>query len=388
MDKNISSKRRLLLVVRWPVGGILTFFRYVYTKFDPHEWQITIVAPDFDCMGSLLSEFPGFDIKYIPVAKLPTNGSYGFKKMFRLISSELLHGGYDLVHSHGVSTGVCTLLPAVFSRTPHMLTLHDMFVGKVFGRKSGFIKKAALTIALCLIDRIHCVSNDSQKNLLEQLPAFKIRKDKISIIPHGIATERFLIEDKNDFRQALNISPDTFILGFFGRFMAPKGFRVLISAIENLSKRSLDRRFVVICFGWGGFVREEQELIASKGISDFFLFQPFQENIAPALRGVDAVVMPSLWEAYGLLAAEALVAGAPLIGTDCIGLREVLADTPARVVPAGNPQALADAILCEMEDSSAVVAEAYRAEAAERFDVRSQAAELQDLTRSLCRNAR
>lgn len=46
--------------------------------------------------------------------------------------------------------------------------------------------------------------------------------------------------------------------------------------------------------------------------------------------------MPSRWVAFGLLAVEALCAGTPLIASDCIGLREVVEDTPAVVVPPGR----------------------------------------------------
>ena len=89
----------------------------------------------------------------------------------------------------------------------------------------------------------------------------------------------------------------------------------------------------MLCFGWGGFIREEQVEIKRRGLENNFHFLPFQENPARAIRGVDVVVMPSLWEACPLLPMEVLVAGVPVIGTDCVGMREVLLDTPARVVP-------------------------------------------------------
>ena len=80
-----------------------------------------------------------------------------------------------------------------------------------------------------------------------------------------------------------------------------------------------------------------------------------------------------------LLAAEAMVAGVPIIGTDCIGLREVLRDTPARVVPAADSKALAEAIIAEIENSSIENMKHFRDEASKRFDVTKSAGELQNL---------
>jgi len=51
----------------------------------------------------------------------------------------------------------------------------------------------------------------------------------------------------------------------------------------------------------------------------------------------------SVWEASGLLAMEAMVCGVPLIATDCVGLRETVSRSPARVATSGNPESLAKA---------------------------------------------
>ena len=93
----------------------------------------------------------------------------------------------------------------------------------------------------------------------------------------------------------------------------------------------------------------------------------------------DVVVMPSLWEACGLLAMEAMVSGVPLIGTDCVGLREVLKGTPAAVVSTKDSAALASAILNEMDNPSTSRAREFVTEAATRFHVKRRASEIEDL---------
>ena len=87
------------------------------------------------------------------------------------------------------------------------------------------------------------------------------------------------------------------------------------------------------------------------------------------MKGLDLIAMPSEWEACGVLSMEALVAGVPLVGSNCIGLREVLAGTPARMVEPSDVQALAKTLLSEISDKRRSCFEEFAFEAAERFTV-------------------
>ncbi len=96
---------------------------------------------------------------------------------------------------------------------------------------------------------------------------------------------------------------------------------------------------------------------------------PFQRDVAEVYRDLDAVVMPSNWEACPLQPMEALVSGVPLIVSDCIGLREVVRDTPAIVVPGGEPEGLARAMDELLSGHGSEAFADFRHEAARRFDV-------------------
>ena len=116
-----------------------------------------------------------------------------------------------------------------------------------------------------------------------------------------------------------------------------------------------------------------------RGLAGSFLFLPFVPDVASTLKGLDIVAMPSLWEACGLLAMEAMVAGVPLVGADCVGLREVLRNTPAYLVPAKNGLVLSQVLLMEMKNPTTVKARAFATEAAARFQVKDRAAEIEKL---------
>lgn len=379
----INRKYKVLLVVRWPVGGIRTFLRYVYRNFDPELYQFTILAPDLQEMKFLLEDLKQLDVTYVPTEGKPSAFSF-LKQSSKLI----LKNNFELIHSHGFTSGLCSLLPSLLSGIPHVLTVHDVLNGTQLEGCKGQLTKALLTLFLPLFTLVQSVSHDAQENLLTKIKILRYFTKKLIVIPNGIEVERFATDEKRNFREELNLPEGSFLIGFFGRFMSQKGFVYLVDALDVLVRENTScRRPILLTFGAGGFIREEKDFIKSRGLEQHVYFMPFMANVAPSLRGIDVLAMPSLWEACGLVAMEAMVAGVPVIGTDCLGLREVLRDTPSVVVPARNSDALAWALREEMNESSAERAQAFCGEAMIRFDVRQQTLQLEALTRRLMEGA-
>ena len=375
----IGGKYKILSVIRWPVGGIRTFIRYVYRNFDFRRYSFTIIAPDLPELRILLTDLDGLDLSYIPLDKNPSNISF-----FRAVSKTIVNCKFDLIHSHGFTAGICSILGSILTRTPHMLTSHDVFRADQFKGLKGYIKKKALLLTLPTIDIIHSVSHDAQQNLIEYFPSLSIFKKKLIVIPNGIEIERFLNNNKEDLRKKLGLPSDTFLIGFFGRFMPQKGFVYLVDALDLLYKNyDLQKKPLILAFGEGAFIREEKKYVREKGLEKCICFLPFTHDISATLKGLDVVAMPSLWEACGLLAMEVMVSGIPLIATNCVGLREVINNTPARIIPPRDSQALAEAIIKEMEAPSKEKMISYSTEASQLFDVKKRAQEIETLIKSL-----
>ncbi|HEY1600597.1 MAG TPA: glycosyltransferase family 4 protein, partial [Pirellulales bacterium] len=136
--------------------------------------------------------------------------------------------------------------------------------------------------------------------------------------------------------------------------------------------------------GSGDFSREYQaEVTKRPELKGRITFLEQVANVAPILQELDLLVMPSLWEACPILPMEAMVSGVPVLGTDCIGLREVLSNSPSVMVPANDPAALADALRRALEDSWKADAVGYVPAAQRRFDVQPVGQTLATLFASL-----
>jgi glycosyltransferase involved in cell wall biosynthesis len=167
--------------------------------------------------------------------------------------------------------------------------------------------------------------------------------------------------------------------------MEQKGFLPLLGAIERLVREGPPRPFHLVAVGSGDFEREYRAEVEHRGLAGRVSMLGFVMDAGPVLRQLDLLAVPSLWEALPLLPMEAMAAGVPVLGTDCIGLREVLRDTPARVVRAGDEEALCRGLRDALAEPRTEAARVFAEEARERFDNRPSARRLVELFGRLAR---
>jgi len=380
----VAEQIRVLAVIRHPVGGIRTYLKYTYGSLDRKRYRFTIVTVE-DEEGRLVEgDLSGFEVQVFRA-----QGRWRFAAMVRDIFLLCWNKKVDIIHSHGLTAGVLAVIGNVFVSLSHIITLHGVFMGGEFSGKFGGVTRRLLGWLLSRADVIHCVSEDARINLLTNLPSLARHNSKCLVIPSGVCVEG-VYDDGSDHRSALraelNLDADTIIFGFLGRFMPEKGFTHLIDAIEHLVKeKNLNATVKVLAMNYGAFIREYKAAIEQKKLSRYFIFYGFTPDIERIILGVDAVVIPSLSEACPLVPMEAFVLGCPVIASDCIGLREVVRDTPAVKVTSGDHHCLAKTLAEVIMDR-----ERYKQRALEfvpaarrRFDVSRSAAELDSVFQRL-----
>lgn len=377
---SLERKTRVLTVIRYPVGGIRTYLKYTYGNLDKSRYRFTILALHDSEAEVMKKDLDGFDLEWMEI-----KGRLLFLKFVFQIFTMLLTRRFDLVHSQGSSCGLVVSGLTLFFRIPHIVTLHETFDdSKVGGRFKSF-KRGVISFLFSRASFLNVVSQDAKLNLMNYFPSLSKHPSKVVEIRSGVDVGYFRAEIKNarSIRDIEGIGRETFVIGYLGRFMPEKGFQVLIDAVEifHTSKRS-HRDFKVLALGWGAFIREYQGVIKEKGLGDYFVFIEFQPDVRWVLRQIDLLVIPSLREALGLVAVEGLISGTPIIASDCIGLREVLQRTPARLVKPGEPAELAVAITRAVQKPWKEEAVQFIPEAVRRFSAKSAAEQLELLFRN------
>jgi len=377
MTSDSDHRPTVLAVARWPVGGIRTYLRGLFAAPALRDYAFVLVAPNEDALdryvaaGELACEWIASDTSALKMTQAVRTASRRLKPV--------------LVHSHGFVSGVTSGLANLMAGFPHLLTAHDLIFDAQFTGRGGRIGKWALGAGLIPPDCIHCVTSDSRDNLLGCYPWLPGLERKIVVIPHGVDTLKIERAPKRDLGAELGWSSDTVIFGYLGRFMEQKGFHVLIDAVRILKKNGLSPAHArVLAVGSGGYVREDRARIAALGLEEFFTFWPYQPDIASILKGIHCLIMPSLWEASGILAMEAMVAGTPVIGSDCVGLRETLAASPSVQVRANSAAQLSDALASFIARPDSQAATQFQHAAAQRFSADRSFAGLRGLYDRLC----
>jgi glycosyltransferase involved in cell wall biosynthesis len=353
-----------------PVGGIRTYLRYVFGQASFVDVEITLLAPG--------EEVAGYFAEYMPSDRFCVQTVSPYRRdLVRAIRKELSRNSYDLLHSHGLRTGIAGEIARTGKGVPHLVTIHDVFLPSMFRGARGLAARLVLNILLRRCDVIQTVSEDCGKNFREFMP--HVRGERVRVVANGIDTSRFGDAIPMDARNYFGLDDAVFVFGFFGRFMAQKGFRTIVDAVELITRNELIRPFRIVTFGWGGFIREDYQYLQEKGLGDFFVQHPGTNEPERWIKAMDAVLMPSRWEACGLVGMEALVAGVPIIGANCLGLREVFAGSPAVVVTPGDPGALAEAMSDILESNCKQEFRRYAPIAIDRFDVSKCAAGIRSL---------
>ena len=374
-----GTKARVLVIVRWPVGGIRTYLKYVYHQSVFSKYDFVFVVAEGSETKVLRDNLtlPNIEVLFTE----PTT-----QHLLQAVGKLLIREKFDFIHAHGLTAGLVGLIPAQLMRVQVLLTLHDVFVDNQFSGFRGRLKLGTLALAMRCMSLIQPVSNSARDNLFEYLPSLKKRSgDSVIPILNGVDINRFTNSAPRDLRSQLDLPVDAVIVGFMGRFMSQKGFIHIINAVKSIVDNNMvDRPIVVLSVGSGGYIRETKADISSKQLDQNFEFLPFVENVGDFLKSIDFLVMPSLWEACGLLAMEALIVGCPLIASSC--MQEVLDGSPASSVKPGSSAELAEAIVEFAKDNRREEFEKYASIAAGRFDVAGTAEELEKLYLQLTQN--
>jgi len=375
---------KILLVIRYPIGGIRNYLRYTYAKLDPRSYEVTVLTVDREegrLLAKGLSPIP-LTLEEVPEARARTS-------LLRRTRELLRERRFDLIHSQGFTAGVLAFLGNTSRGLPHVLTLHETLRREQFLPPLGGIRRLFLSLVLSRIDRVILVSEDALVNLQEFLPRLAHSRGKLQVIRNGVDVEALLRDSasaQGRFHERLSPDRDVVLFGYVGRFMPEKGFDVLIDAVEKLViSGGTTRSFKIVAVNDGAFVREYQEIIQRRHLEAYFAFPGFQPSVAGLISELDAVIMPSLREALPLVALETFVLGCPLIASDCVGLREVTRGSPALVSAAGEPSSLAGTMSRFLEAPAGFKAEATRfaSQARATFDSAVTAKRLEQVFREV-----
>lgn len=350
------------LSTRYPPGpgGVERHVREISTRLARRGDSVGVYTTD------LYREFPwqpldrtvarrevvdGVTVQRLRTFSLPGELHYPF---LRGLGRALDHDRPEIVHVHTYGTHQAAVARrfARRTRTPFVLTAHYHPIWSIEGgwlrhRIRGFYDRA-LAAPVVEAARAVIVQSREEERLLRE-NGFPL--PPVSLIPPGYTPLPPPTPGDRPFARSLGL-PGPFVL-FAGRLASNKGFATLLPAFARLSHHDPTASLVLVGEDGGQLARIES-LSRDLGVAARVRVVGFvadEARLSAAFREARLFVLPSDYEAFGLVLLEALAQGTPVIASRVGGIPEFIEDRKAGwLVPPGNEPELSEALLALWDD--------------------------------------
>jgi D-inositol-3-phosphate glycosyltransferase len=270
---------------------------------------------------------------------------------------------YDIIHSHYWMSGIVGRelkktwnIPVIHMF--HTLGLMKQRVARSPEEAEGEYRILGEREVLKIADRIVAAT---QAELAQLQWLYQADARKIVIIPPGVDVSRFYPISADEAKEFIGAPPCEHMLLYVGRIEPLKGIDTLIKALALMRQNG-----VYVCLSViGGEMENGAEDVNAEmtrlksmreeaGVNDLvtFLGQRSQDTLPYYYSAAEAVVVPSFYESFGMVALEAMACGRPVVASQVGGLAFLVQDgITGFTVPVDDPQALAERLTELIQDA-------------------------------------
>ena len=248
------------------------------------------------------------------------SASRKYKKIIRDFSP-------DVVHSHMIHANI-------FARLNHLSFKYVRLICTAHNsNEGGKLRMMAYRLTNFLSDFNTNVSKEATDSLISK-GAFNHKN--LATVYNGIDLSKFIF-----FNKDINSNELSFLS--VGRFNAQKDYPNLLHAIAIFRQNPQHKEYILKIAGDGELRPQIEELIEHLGLKNNVTLLGRRNDIPQLMQEADFFILPSAYEGFGLVVAEAMACGAFVIATNSGGVAEVMGDTGI-LVPPQDSKALAEAI--------------------------------------------
>lgn len=258
-----------------------------------HDYEMAYCSPN----GSISKVLENLDIKYFPLKSLC------IKELRRVIKTY----NPNIVHAHDFRASI---ISTQCTKNKIISHLHN---NSPWLKKHG-LKSFLFNITCKKYSRILTVSN----SVFDEFVYGYKHKNKVFVLGNPINTKK--IKEKADEKDINEI----FDIGFCGRITPQKNLYLFLDIVKNISEKIPSIKVAVI--GDGELKDKFIDEIKVRGLDNIITMFGFQCNPYPIIKNFKLLLMPSLWEGFGLVAVEALTLGVPVVCSGVGGLKDIVTD--------------------------------------------------------------
>ena len=283
----------------------------------------------------------------------------------------------DIVHLNSSKIGGVGSLASRLAFVPRIIfTAH----GWAFNEdRSPFQKNIILFLTWLTLLWSHktIAVSEAIKRQVQYLPFVR---NKIAIIPLGIAPVSFFEKEEARLKLGIKSDPETQVIGSIGELHPIKGHVYAIEAVADLIGKGRKLYYTIVSEGSYRPVLEKK--ITDLNMKDHILLAGFIPDAARYLKAFDIFLFPSLSEASGYTAIEAGMAGLPVVASAVGGVPEIIDDMSSGIlIQPKKPGEIAAAIelLLDKPELSHKYGTALREKISKEFSMETMARKTQEV---------
>ncbi len=271
------------------------------------------------------------------------------EKKIAMISKEVK---FDVIHIHDWLVALAGIATKHYLRLPLVLTLHSTEVGRTsgFSNPDSYLIDGVEWWATYESKRVIVTSNSMKREVEEH---FHLPQSKIDVIPNAIDTSKYEVKvDREAVKRRYGIAPDERIVLFVGRLVPQKGVEYLIKATSKIVNSHPNARIVIVGDGWMKDHLWNLTISSEHKHKISFLGFLSDSELVELTLSSDVLVVPSVYEPFGIVALEGMAAGVPIVASNIGGLAEIIEhDKTGVLVYAGDPNSIAWGVNRILSDS-------------------------------------
>lgn len=330
------------------MGGLENYAYNVFKRLKNHD--ITVLCSGKENSREMIEGMDVIRLKHSAViSNTPVN-----LKLPLTISRILKRESFDIVNAH-TPVPYSADMAAIASRkhgVPFLLTYHNDllkekgFLQLISSLYNNSLLKLTLDVSKKIITSSYYVYHES--------PFLKAHAGKIELIPPGVDLDTYSPGSGEYVRRKYGIPHGSEVVLFVGAMNKGhrhKGVEILMEAFYKIKGENV----YLVLAGTGDMVPHYKKIASSLGIQDKTIFTGLVDEfeLIELYRMASMLVLPTLTvvEGFGMVLIEANACGKPVIGSKIGGIKYVIKDgETGLLVPPGDPDALADAIMKLLDD--------------------------------------
>jgi glycosyltransferase involved in cell wall biosynthesis len=230
----------------------------------------------------------------------------------------LCRGNFDIIHEHIGTKWSRLFFGLFFPKACLFYTIHNSRFPQTFIWWQMLWEKASRL----KVRRYIAVSDAIKNAYIEYL---KIPKNKIVTIPNFVDTSRFDCVSEDDritIRKSLGLSTHDIMLLSIGRLVEQKAFDRLIALCLPVIRENVHVRLFIV--GRGPMEKNLQEIIIKNNIGSRVTLLGERPDVACLLKACDIFVFAPRYESFGIVIAEAMAAGKPVVTVKIPAIDEII----------------------------------------------------------------